>query len=212
MNNDELKQIANAVDQLLSARLAPIEERLTKVEGKPAGSARPMLNAAGVATGAAAPALRGYGTEDGDAFKALRYRANDPNRTSRQRRADGMQLLKGQMIAAERTRPPHPPRAGLPPPGPGLTGQWASPFVEELMAMAGTGDTFEALRAAVGDHSSGRLLKGAVSGSVLKASEEDRFLLVVAYPAMKADVGVAADGRRDFAGPGQWRRPPGGSC
>jgi hypothetical protein len=41
-----------------------------------------------------------------------------------------------------------------------------------------------------------------MSGTVvLKAgSDEDRFLLTVAYPALKPDVAVARDGKRDFAG------------
>lgn len=39
----------------------------------------------------------------------------------------------------------------------------------------------------------------SVSGVVLKADDEKRFLLTVAYPAMKADVTVAMDGFRDVA-------------
>lgn len=38
-----------------------------------------------------------------------------------------------------------------------------------------------------------------ISGLVLKADDEKRFLLTVAYPAMKADTSVAADGHIDFA-------------
>jgi hypothetical protein len=38
----------------------------------------------------------------------------------------------------------------------------------------------------------------ATYGHIVKASEEKRFSLGVAYPAMKADVGRAADGHRDF--------------
>lgn len=36
-------------------------------------------------------------------------------------------------------------------------------------------------------------------GTVIKADDEKRYLLTVAYPAMKADVSVAQDGFRDFA-------------
>lgn len=36
-------------------------------------------------------------------------------------------------------------------------------------------------------------------GTIVKASAVDRFILTVAYPAMKADVGRAKDGFRDFA-------------
>lgn len=39
----------------------------------------------------------------------------------------------------------------------------------------------------------------AADVTVVKAIDEQRFLLTVAYPAMKADVGVAQDGHRDFA-------------
>ena len=35
--------------------------------------------------------------------------------------------------------------------------------------------------------------------AVVKSEEERQFLLLVAYPANKADVGIAADGFRDFA-------------
>lgn len=35
--------------------------------------------------------------------------------------------------------------------------------------------------------------------TVLKSNEEKRYLLLVAYPCMKADVAVAADGHIDFA-------------
>lgn len=38
-----------------------------------------------------------------------------------------------------------------------------------------------------------------VAGVLVKAVEERRFTLTVAYPADKADVSVAADGHRDFA-------------
>jgi hypothetical protein len=38
-------------------------------------------------------------------------------------------------------------------------------------------------------------------GTIVKAQAAKRQLLLVAYPAMKADVGRAADGFRDFAGP-----------
>ena len=38
-----------------------------------------------------------------------------------------------------------------------------------------------------------------VAGLLVKAEEERRFTLAVAYPADKADVGVALDGHRDFA-------------
>lgn len=36
---------------------------------------------------------------------------------------------------------------------------------------------------------------------VIKASDERRYTLGVAYPAMKADIGRAADGKRDFVSP-----------
>ena len=39
----------------------------------------------------------------------------------------------------------------------------------------------------------------AATGFVVKSDDEKRFLLTVAYPAMKADVSVAQDGHRDFA-------------
>lgn len=39
----------------------------------------------------------------------------------------------------------------------------------------------------------------AVAGMVIKAGEEQRYTLTVAYPANKPDVGVAQDGFRDFA-------------
>ncbi|MGD0123676.1 MAG: XkdF-like putative serine protease domain-containing protein [Candidatus Limnocylindrales bacterium] len=42
-------------------------------------------------------------------------------------------------------------------------------------------------------------IEASQPGTVIKAQAADRFLLVVAYPAMKADVGVAKDGFRDFA-------------
>lgn len=38
-----------------------------------------------------------------------------------------------------------------------------------------------------------------IAGLVLKSDDEKRFLLTVAYPAMKADTSVAADGHIDFA-------------
>ena len=40
-----------------------------------------------------------------------------------------------------------------------------------------------------------------VSCQVLKSSEERRYTLGLAYPSMKPDVSVAADGHRDFVGP-----------
>jgi hypothetical protein len=39
-----------------------------------------------------------------------------------------------------------------------------------------------------------------VKGAVIKAEAEQRFTLCVAYPSNRADVGVAADRHRDFAG------------
>jgi hypothetical protein len=42
-------------------------------------------------------------------------------------------------------------------------------------------------------------LTDARPGTILKASAKKRQLLLVAYPAMKADVGVAKDGFQDFA-------------
>jgi hypothetical protein len=39
----------------------------------------------------------------------------------------------------------------------------------------------------------------SVAGLLVKAEEERRYTLTVAYPADKADVTVAADGHRDFA-------------
>lgn len=41
----------------------------------------------------------------------------------------------------------------------------------------------------------------SVGCAVIKSSAERRYTLGVAYPANKPDVGVAADGFRDFAGP-----------
>lgn len=41
----------------------------------------------------------------------------------------------------------------------------------------------------------------AADCAVIKADDAKRYLLTVAYPAMKADVSVAADGHRDFAPP-----------
>jgi len=38
-----------------------------------------------------------------------------------------------------------------------------------------------------------------VAGMVVKSEEEQRYTLTVAYPANKADVGVAQDGFRDYA-------------
>lgn len=40
----------------------------------------------------------------------------------------------------------------------------------------------------------------SVAGALIKAEEERRYTLVVAYPASKADANVAADGFQDFAG------------
>jgi hypothetical protein len=40
-----------------------------------------------------------------------------------------------------------------------------------------------------------------VAGTVAKTEDERRYTLTVAYPANKADVSVASDGHRDFAGP-----------
>lgn len=51
----------------------------------------------------------------------------------------------------------------------------------------------------------GHAAKGAtwdgesVAGVLVKASDERRYTLTVAYPADRADVAVAADGHRDFA-------------
>lgn len=52
----------------------------------------------------------------------------------------------------------------------------------------------------------GHAVKGAatwdgesVAGVLVKASDERRYTLTVAYPADRADVAVAADGHRDFA-------------
>lgn len=39
-----------------------------------------------------------------------------------------------------------------------------------------------------------------IAGQVVKAVDERRFTLVVGYPALRPDQGVAADGFRDFAG------------
>lgn len=45
-------------------------------------------------------------------------------------------------------------------------------------------------------------MMGKVLGcAVVKSTPERRYTLGVAYPANRADVGVAADGFRDFAGP-----------
>lgn len=41
-----------------------------------------------------------------------------------------------------------------------------------------------------------------IAARVIKSEPERRFTLHVAYPANKPDVGIAADGWRDFAGPG----------
>jgi Putative phage serine protease XkdF len=40
----------------------------------------------------------------------------------------------------------------------------------------------------------------SVAGTLIKAEEERRYTLVVAYPASKPDANIAADGFRDFAG------------
>jgi Putative phage serine protease XkdF len=40
----------------------------------------------------------------------------------------------------------------------------------------------------------------SLAGPILKSDGEKRFTLSVGYPAYKADVGVAVDGHRDFAG------------
>jgi hypothetical protein len=48
----------------------------------------------------------------------------------------------------------------------------------------------------------GSLTKGVINiepGTIIKATAVDRFILTVAYPAMKADVGRAKDGFQDFA-------------
>jgi hypothetical protein len=54
--------------------------------------------------------------------------------------------------------------------------------------------------------SKGTSLKSAfdsayVSCQVVKSSDERRYTLGLAYPSMKPDVSVAADGHRDFVGP-----------
>lgn len=41
----------------------------------------------------------------------------------------------------------------------------------------------------------------SIAAQVVKAAPERRFTLCVAYPANRADVGIAADGARDFASP-----------
>ena len=41
----------------------------------------------------------------------------------------------------------------------------------------------------------------SIAAKLVKAAPERRFTLAVAYPANRADVGVAADGARDFASP-----------
>lgn len=40
-----------------------------------------------------------------------------------------------------------------------------------------------------------------IASRLIKADEERRYTLAVAYPANKPDVGIARDGFRDFAGP-----------
>ena len=40
----------------------------------------------------------------------------------------------------------------------------------------------------------------SVKGVVVKSAAEKRYTLTVAYPVLKADVGTARDGHRDFAG------------
>lgn len=42
--------------------------------------------------------------------------------------------------------------------------------------------------------------EGVLEGTVVKAAEEQRYTLQVAYPANKADVAIAQDGHIDFAG------------
>lgn len=37
-----------------------------------------------------------------------------------------------------------------------------------------------------------------ISGAVIKSNDEQRYVLMVAYPSMKADKGIAQDGFRDF--------------
>jgi len=46
---------------------------------------------------------------------------------------------------------------------------------------------------------SGNIDTESVAGMVVKSEEEQRYTLTVAYPANKADVGVAQDGFRDYA-------------
>jgi Putative phage serine protease XkdF len=41
----------------------------------------------------------------------------------------------------------------------------------------------------------------SIAAQVVKSAPERRFTLAVAYPSMRVDVGVAADGARDFANP-----------
>jgi hypothetical protein len=51
-----------------------------------------------------------------------------------------------------------------------------------------------------GEHAAKATWDGeSVAGVLVKASDERRYTLTVAYPADRADVGVAADGHRDFA-------------
>jgi hypothetical protein len=45
-----------------------------------------------------------------------------------------------------------------------------------------------------------------IAVDVLKAQEEKRWTLGLAYPCLKADAAVAADGHRDFIGPQQLER------
>ena len=51
-----------------------------------------------------------------------------------------------------------------------------------------------------GEHAAKATWDGeSVAGVLVKASDERRYTLTVAYPADRADVAVAADGHRDFA-------------
>ena len=40
-----------------------------------------------------------------------------------------------------------------------------------------------------------------IAGQVIKSDDERKYTLTVAYPVNKPDIGVAKDGKRDFAGP-----------
>ena len=42
------------------------------------------------------------------------------------------------------------------------------------------------------------IIERNVSGAVIKSDDEQRYVLMVAYPALKADVSTAQDGHRDF--------------